>query len=169
MLTLTLLLALNSGSLLAQASPPVTAAQLLTQGPCLDSPKSAPDLLNPPPDDHSARIVKIEKIISTGLLTPGEIIGYLYTREDGTGWLGQRRPAYMSGADSDALNRVLASTHLPSSNVTQFPPARKYGVKTNYPDTFPVSIPAAAWSPLQIQIDSCVAWPAGRPYPPSPL
>ncbi|MDQ2680972.1 MAG: hypothetical protein M3Y21_08125, partial [Candidatus Eremiobacteraeota bacterium] len=110
MLILTLLLALNGSSIAQAPQAQAAPAQLLTQGPCLDSPKAAPDLLNPPPEDNAVRIVKIEKVTSTAPLMPGEIIGYLYTRQDGSVWLGQRRQAYMSGAASDALNQVLAST-----------------------------------------------------------
>jgi hypothetical protein len=144
----------------------LAALTVLNNGACLDSNKSVPQGLFG--GDPSAAIVKIDRVVSTATMTEGEIIGYVYTRQDGTTWLGQRRQDFMSGADSAQINQVLASTHLPSSAVTAFPPVRKYGVRTNYTEIFQVQIPAASLDPLHIRLDPCVEWPAGSPLP-SPI
>lgn len=136
---------------------------VLNNGACLDSNKSVPQaLFGTAP---SSAIVKIDKVISTSSMINGEIIGYLYTRADGTTWLTQRGQDYMSSADSHAINAVFASTHGPNATVTQFPPVRRYGVKTNYSEIFRVSLPPNAMDPLQVRLDPCVAWPSGRPLP----
>jgi hypothetical protein len=93
------------------------------------------------------------------------VIGYLYTRQDGTTWLGQRRQEFMSAADSQAINAVFSSTHMPTATITQFPPVRKFGVKTNYTEIFQVQIPVTAMDPLHIRLDPCVAWPVGMALP----
>jgi hypothetical protein len=141
----------------------LAALTVLNNGACLDSIKAVPQGLFGA--DQSAAIVKIDKVVSTATMTDGEIIGYLYTRQDGTTWLGQRKQQYMSGADSAQINQVLASTHLPTSTTTAFPPVRKYGVRTYYTEIFQVQIPAASLDPLHIRLDPCVAWPAGTPLP----
>lgn len=141
----------------------LAALTVLNNGACLDSIKSVPQGLFG--SEQSSAIVKIDKVVSTATMTDGETIGFLYTRQDGTTWLGQRRQAYMSGAGSTQLNQVLASTHLPNSNIVAFPPVRKYGVKTNYTEIFQVQIPATAMDPLHIRLDSCVAWPSGTALP----
>ena len=141
----------------------LAALTVLNNGACLDSPKSVPQGLFG--TDQSSAIVKIDKVVSTATMTDGEIIGYLYTREDGTTWLGQRRQNYMSAADSSQINQVLSSTHLPGATITTFPPVRKYGVKTNYTEIFQVRIPATAQDPLHIRLDSCVAWLEGTSLP----
>lgn len=138
---------------------------VLNNGPCMDSPKAVPQTLGG--SGVAAAIVKIEKVISTATMIDGQVIGFLYQREDGTTWLGQRRQEYMSAADSDALNKVLASTHLPGAKITVFPPVRKYGVKTYYEDTFQVRVPPAALAPLRITLEPCVSWPPGMELPSS--
>jgi hypothetical protein len=144
----------------------LAALTVLNNGACLDSIKSVPQGLFG--GEQTAAIVKIDRVVSTASMTDGEIIGYLYTRQDGTTWLGQRRQQYMSGADSAHINQVLASTHMPTATVTAFPPVRKYGVKTNYAEIFQVQIPAASLDPLHIRLDPCVEWPAGTSLP-SPI
>jgi hypothetical protein len=109
--------------------------------------------------------VKIDKVVSTSSLIDGEVIGYVYTRQDGTTWLGQRKQDFMSAADSQAINAVFASTHMPTATITQFPPVRRFGVKTNYTEIFQVQIPATAMDPLHIRLDPCVAWPTGVALP----
>lgn len=141
----------------------LAALTVLNNGPCLDSSKAVPQGLFG--GEQSAAVVKIDKVVSTATMTDGEIIGYLYTRQDGTTWLGQRSQAYMSAADSSEINQVLASTHMPGAATTEFPPVRKYGVKTNYTEIFQVQIPATAMDPLHIRLDSCVAWPDGMALP----
>lgn len=141
----------------------LAALTVLNNGACLDSVKSVPQGLFG--SEPSSAVVKIDKVVSTATMTDGETIGYLYTRQDGTTWLSQRREDYMSGADSAQINQLLASTHVPNSNVFSFPPVRKYGVKTNYSEIFQVKIPATAMDPLHIRLDSCVAWPEGTPLP----
>lgn len=141
----------------------LAAAALLNNGPCLDSAKAVPQALfgvGP-----TAAIVRIDKVVSTSTMIDGETIGYLYTRQDGTTWLGQRAQQYMSAADSAAINALFASTHLPGASTVQFPPARLYGVKTNYAEIFQVHLPEIAAGPLQVRLDPCVAWPDGTPLP----
>ena len=142
------------------------ALTVLNNGACLDSAKSVPQGLFG--TDPTSAIVKIDRVTSTATMTDGEIIGYLYTRQDGTTWLGQRRQDYMSAADSTQINQVLSSTHMPGASIITFPPVRKYGVKTNYTEIFQVNIPGTAMDPLHIRLDPCVAWPAGTPLP-SPI
>lgn len=139
------------------------ALTVLNNGACLDSNKSVPQGLFG--TEQSAAVIKIDKVVSTATMTDGQIIGYLYTRQDGTTWLGQRRQEYMSGAASSQMNEVLSSTHMPNADVWQFPPIRKYGVKTNYTEIFQVRIPTTAMDPLHIRLDPCVAWPAESALP----
>lgn len=139
------------------------APAVLNNGACLDSIKAVPQGLFG--TDPTSAIVKIDKVVSTASMIDGEIIGYLYTRQDGSTWLGQRKQPYMSAADSEALNAVLGSTHLPNATITEFPPVRKYGVKTNYTEVFQVNLPQTALGPLHVQLTPCVVWPAGMPLP----
>jgi hypothetical protein len=111
------------------------------------------------------QIVRIDRVESTATLMPGETIGFLYTLTDGSTWLGQRAAAYMSGAAAAAVNQVLASTHMPGVNVSEFPPLMKHGVATKYQQFFRVQIPAAALGTLRITMAPCVVWPASRPLP----
>ncbi len=142
------------------------ALTVLNNGACLDSPKSVPQGLFG--TDQSAAIVRIDRVVSTATMTDGEVIGFLYTRQDGTTWLGQRKQNYMSAADSSQANQVLTSTHMPGAAATTFPPMRLYGVKTNYTEIFQVKIPMTAMDPLHITLEPCVAWPAGMALP-SPI
>ena len=136
---------------------------VLNNGPCLDSIKSVPQgLFGGAP---SAAIVKIDKLISTSTMIDGEIIGYVYTRKDGTQWLGQRKQDFMSSADSQALNAFFAAVHLPDATVTQFPPLKRYGVKTNYTEIFRIKVPTAGLDELRVRVDPCVAWPDGMDLP----
>ena len=160
--------ALSLSSVIAQVSPAAAAPStyapaVFNNGPCLDSPKAVPHTLDG--SDRAAEIVRIDKVVSTTTMIDGHIVGYLYTRQDGSTYLGQRTEQYMSAADSSAINAVLASTHAPAVNVTAFPPKMKYGVRTYYQEYFPVKIPASAWGQLQIRIDPCVAWPSTNPLP----
>ena len=70
----------------------------------------------------------------------------------------------MSGADASAINQVLAITHMPGDNVSQFPPQMIHGVATKYTQFFRVQS-GATLSTLQIQLVPCVVWPPGRPLP----
>jgi hypothetical protein len=149
-------------SLVAEAPAP-SSAVVLNNGACLDSVKSVPQALFG--SDTGSTIVKIDKVVSTSSLIDGEVIGYVYTRQDGTTWLGQRKQDFMSAADSQAINAVFASTHMPTATITQFPPVRRFGVKTNYTEIFQVQIPATAMDPLHIRLDPCVAWPTGVALP----
>lgn len=149
--------------LVAEAPAPAPASVVLNNGACLDSVKSVPQALFG--SDSGSTIVKIDKIVSTASFIDGEVIGYLYTRQDGSTWLGQRKQEFMSAADSQAINTVFSSTHLPTATVTQFPPVRRFGVKTNYTEIFQVQIPATAMDPLHIRLDPCVVWPAGVALP----
>ncbi len=155
-------------ALAAPASPaPATGApvvDILNNGPCLDSPRSVPQSLQPPAV-RATQIVKIDKVVSTGSMTQGETVGFVYTLEDGSTWLGQRTAPYISPAGAQLVNQILASTHLSTSNVTAFPPVTKFGIKTNYLQYFQIKLPAEALAPLGIELDSCVAWPSTRPLP----
>jgi hypothetical protein len=151
----------------AQAYPPpapAPAAAPLESGACLDSARSVPTVLRPP-ISRTMQIVRIDQIVSTATEMPGEILGFLYTTADGTTWLGERTARYTSPAAAEAMNQLLASTHLPDENVTEFPPQTRYGVATKYPQFFRVRIPPTADAPLRVQLLPCVAWPASRPLP----
>jgi hypothetical protein len=163
MLTLVFAVITALQSLVAEAPAPAAAPVVLNNGACLDSVKSVPQALFG--SDSTSTIVKIDKVVSTASFIDGEVIGYLYTRQDGTTWLGQRKQEFMSAADSQAINAVFGSTHMPTATVTQFPPVRRFGVKTNYTEIFQVQIPATAMDPLHIRLDPCVAWPAGVALP----
>ncbi|MDQ2992698.1 MAG: hypothetical protein M3R30_07775 [Candidatus Eremiobacteraeota bacterium] len=140
------------------------APYVLNNGPCLDSPRSVPQSLQAPAV-RATQIVKIDMVVSTSTMTVGETIGFLYTLEDGTTWLGQRTVQYVSPAGAQQINQLLASTHLPSSTVTSFPPQTRLGVKTNYLQYFQIKLPAQALDPLGIHLTPCVAWPSTRPLP----
>lgn len=139
-------------------------ADTLNNGACMDSPRAVPLVLQPPAV-RSMQIVRIDKIVSTSSMLSNEVIGYLYTLQDGSSWLGQRSPDYMSAADARQINQVLASTHLPAESATAFPPQMRMGVATKYQQYFKVNIPPAAYEGLQIQVQPCVAWPSGRALP----
>jgi hypothetical protein len=157
-------------TLLAQATPsPSPAMQTLpavldTRGPCLESTKQVPNVIGEPVAKDS-EVVKIEKVVSLATYTPGQVIGFLYTRQDGKTFLGMRSLQYTSPASAQELNQVLASTHAPGVSETEFPPQTRLGVKTGYSQFFEVKLLAAAMDPLQVRLDPCVAWPAGRPLP----
>jgi hypothetical protein len=159
--TLVLAAALSTPATVAQVSP---AADILNNGPCLDSPRSVPQSLQPPAV-RATQVVKIDRIVSTSTMTSGETIGFLYTLEDGSTWLGQRTAQYISPAGAQQINQLLASTHMPTSNVTEFPPQTKLGVKTNYLQYFQIKVPAGAADALAVRVDPCVAWPSTRPLP----
>ncbi|HEV7178755.1 MAG TPA: hypothetical protein VGN11_02725, partial [Candidatus Baltobacteraceae bacterium] len=76
-----------------------------------------------------------------------------------------RSQDYMSAAGARAINQVLASTHLPAEAVNAFPVQTRLGVATKFQQYFKVTIPQAAFEGLQIRLDPCVAWPAGRALP----
>lgn len=162
MLTIVFAVTTALQSLVAEA-PVASAPVVLNNGACLDSVKSVPQTLFG--SGTGSTIVKIDKVVSTSTLIDGEVIGYLYTRQDGTTWLGQRKQDYMSAADSQAVNALFSSTHMPTATITQFPPVRMFGVKTNYTEIFQVQIPATAMDPLHIRLDPCVAWPVGMALP----
>jgi hypothetical protein len=168
MLALAMFLFTTLGSVVAQmpmgAPPPASAQQPLQNGPCLDSIRAVPKVLQAPVS-RNMQIVRIDQVISSATMTPGEIIGFLYTLVDGSTWLGQRTSDYQSAAEATAINRVLAATHIPGYNVTGFPPTNVYGVPTKHPQVFRVQIPPNAFQPLQIQLVACVVWPSERPLP----
>ena len=111
------------------------------------------------------QIVRIDKVESTATMMPGEIMGFLYTLEDGSTWLGQRSGPYMTAASATSMNQVLASTHDASTNVTKFPPQMNHGVATKYQQFFKVQIPPSSLQVLRIAIVPCVEWPATRSLP----
>ena len=132
---------------------------LLSAGPCLDSLKAVPQPLEG--TGRGSRVVRIDKVISTSTMIDGQIIGFLYTREDGATYLSQRAEQYMSAADSAAINNLLSATHLPGTNVIAFPPRSKYGVRTGYQEFLQVRIPASTLGDLRVRLEPCVA--AGSP------
>lgn len=141
-----------------------TAMQPLETGACLDSGRAVPKVLQSPVS-RAMQIVRIDLLLSTATMMPGEIIGYLYTTADGSLWLGQRSSDYQSAADATAINRVLAATHVAGYSATSFPPTTVYGVPTKHPQLFRVQIPPDAYQPLRIALAPCVIWPSGRPLP----
>ena len=171
----TVLSAMLGAQTVAQASPATTPPSVpaatvpvgpdtLNNGACMDSPRAVPLALQPPAV-RSMQIVRIDKVISTSSMINNETIAFLYTLQDGSTWLGQRSPDYMSAADARAANQVLASTHMPNEATTAFPPQSRLGVSTKYTQYFKVSIPQAALPGLLIRLEPCVAWPAGRELP----
>jgi hypothetical protein len=153
----------------AQLPPPgapgmMPAQPPLESGACLDSARAVPQVLVPPVS-RAMQIVRIDEVVSTATMTPGEIIGFLYTTSDGSTWLGQRSGDYISPASARAINAILASTRLPGENVTEFPPVTRYGVATKYPRFFKVRTAPGAMSALRFQLVQCVVWPPGRALP----
>lgn len=137
---------------------------VLNNGACMDSPRSVPQALQPPAV-RSMQIVKIDRVTSTATMTRDETLGFVYTLQDGTTWLGQRTADFMSGADARAINQVLASTHMPDQPIAAFPPRTKLGVGTKYQQYFKVKIPPESLDGLKIKLDPCVAWPTGGALP----
>ncbi len=153
-------------TLLAQAlapAPSTVPPAPLNNGACMDSAAQVPQALQGA--GQSAAVVRIDRVVSTADMLSGETIGFLYTRQDGSTWIGERSQAYMSAAASQAMNNVLGMFHLQGASTTQFPPARLYGVKTNYQQIFQVHVMQTGLDPLHIRFDPCVAWPQGRPLP----
>jgi len=148
----------------APAPPAASSAQPLEEGPCLDSTRSVPRVIASPVS-RGMQIVRIDEVVSTATMMPGQVIGFLYTTQDGSTWLGERTAQYMSPASATAINQVLSSTHNPMQNIKAFPPQSHYGVPTKSPQLFRVSLPQNAMGPLRIELSPCVAWPAGRPLP----
>lgn len=149
----------------APAQPaPGTALEPLGAGSCLDSTRPVPRLLQPP-IVRANQIVRVDRVVSTATMMPGQTIGFLYTLQDGSTWLGQRTQQYMSGAAAGQMNQILASTHLPGEKANEFPPQMIHGVATKYSQFFKVQIVPTALTTLQIELDPCVVWPAGRPLP----
>jgi hypothetical protein len=138
--------------------------QPLESGACLDSPRPVPKALVSPASRRT-QIVRIDEVVSTATMTQGEVVGFLYTTQDGSTWLGQRTAYYMSPADATTINAVLSSTHLPNEQYTQFPPQTRYGVPTRAPEFFRVNIPPDALHVLRVEIAPCILWPAARPLP----
>jgi len=159
-------------TMVAQAPPPppppqampMAAQPPLENGPCLDSLRPVPKVLMQPVT-RGMQIVRIDQVVSTETMIPYEVIGFLYTLEDGSTWLGQRTQDYQAAADATAINRVLAASHVPGYNVTGFPPTTVYGVPTKHPQLFRVLVPPEAFGPLRIQLVPCVVWPSTRPLP----
>jgi len=111
------------------------------------------------------QIVRIDQVVSTATMMPGAIIGFLYTTQSGSTWLGERSTEYTSPASARAINAVLAATHVTPKNITSFPPQSRYGVATKYAQFFEVRIPPDAFGPLRIALAPCILWPPGRALP----
>lgn len=148
----------------ASAPAALAPAPVLNTGPCLDSARAVPQNLQTPVV-RATQIVQIDKVVSTATMTAGETIGFLYTLQDGSTWLGQRSSDYASPASASAMNAVLASVHMPGSTTTSFPPLTRFGIKTNYQQFMRVQIPTTATDALRITIAPCVAWPTGMQLP----
>ncbi len=161
---ITPLLSIVIGANLLAQVPGAAAPATLNNGACMDSPRAVPLVLEPPAV-RSMQIVRIDKVVSTSSMLQNEVVGYLYGLQDGSTWLGQRSPDYVSAADAKAINQVLASTHLPNQPVAAFPPQTKLGVATKFQQYFKVQIPPAALDGLAIRLDPCVSWPAGMTLP----
>lgn len=147
-----------------QGPPPAGMQAPLEEGPCLDSARMVPKVIAQPVS-RATQIVRIDQVLSTATMTPGSIIGFLYTTQDGSTWLGERTAQYTSPADATAINQVLAATHVSTKNIADFPPQTRYGVSTKYQQLFQVRIPQDAFGALRIQLAPCVVWPPGRPLP----
>jgi len=145
--------------IIAPASEPT-----LDTGPCLDSPRGVPKVLQAPVD-RSMQIVRIDKVVSTSTMTPGEIIGFLYSLGDGSTWLGQRTQQYMSASAATQINNVLSNTHIAGQNVSAFPPQFNHGVATHNTQFYKVQIPETAMTTLRIQLVPCIRWPIARTLP----
>ena len=164
------MLIMISALILAQAGSPASsptptpAGYVDTRGPCLDSAKQVPSVVDVPVS-RDGEVVRIDKVVSQATYTPNEIIGFLYTRQDGKTYLGTRTPQYTSPASAGEINAVLASTHAPGIAQTEFPPQTRLGVPTKFTQFFEVKIPVDALAALQIRLEPCVIWPAGRPLP----
>jgi hypothetical protein len=152
------------GAMPPEAPAPPMSAQPLENGPCLDSLRAVPKVIMAPVSS-SAQIVRIDMVLSTATMTPNEVIGFLYTTQDGGTWLGQRTSDFQSAADATAINRVLAATHVAGYEVVGFPKKDVYGVPTKHPQLFRVQIPSNAYEPLRITLQPCVVWPSGRQLP----
>lgn len=111
------------------------------------------------------QLVRIDQVVSTATMTTGQVVGFLYTTQDGATWLGERTSQYMSPANATEINSVLSSTHVTGVPKDEFPPQSRYGVPTKYPQLFRVRIPPDAFRALEIQIVPCVVWPSDRPLP----
>lgn len=160
-----LLAAITLAQAPAQPAPAAgSALEPMGTGPCLDSTRPVPRVLQPPVV-RGNQIVRIDRVVSTATMMPGQTIGFLYTLQDGSTWLGQRTQQYMSGAAAGQMNQILSSTHLPGEKATEFPPQTIHGVATKYTQFFKVQIVPTAWGALRIQLEPCVVWPAGRPLP----
>jgi hypothetical protein len=169
MLTTLLLAALVQSTSVAQAQPPSPAGApsgqaIFNQGACLDSPRPVQQVLQPP-IVRPMQVVRIDKVVSTATMTYGEVIGFLYTTQDGATWLGQRTAQYLSPAQAGQINQLLAATHAPGTTATEFPPQTRMGVATKFQQYFKVQVPASALDPLHVRMDACVAWPNGQPLP----
>ncbi|HEX3369735.1 MAG TPA: hypothetical protein VHS56_09190 [Candidatus Cybelea sp.] len=148
-----------------QGPPPAQSMQPpLESGACLDSPRPVPKVLQKPVS-RGMQIVRIDEVVSTATMTQGQVIGFVYTTQDGGTWLGERTANFTSPANATEINALLASTRTTGVKDTKFPPQTEYGVATKYPQFFRVSVPPDAMGPLRITLVSCVAWPAGRPLP----
>ncbi len=133
-------------------------ATIDAKGACMDSVKQVPYNLGWPLD-RATQVVKIDKIVSTSGMTPEEVVGFLYTRQDGATFAGTRSTRYMSAANWSAMNQVLSSTHAPPVTQTSF------SQRGNGNEFLQVNIPADAMAALNIRLEPCVAWPQGRPLP----
>jgi hypothetical protein len=155
----------NTVAQMPPQGPPLAAMQApLEEGPCLDSARMVPKVVAQPVS-RASQIVRIDQVVSTATMTPGEVIGFLYTTQDGSTWLSERTTQYISPATATAINQVLAATHISTKNINDFPPQTRYGVATKYQQLFQVRIPQDAFGPLRIQLAPCVVWPQGRPLP----
>ncbi len=160
-----LLMSLTSAVAQAPPSAPMPMQEPpLEDGPCLDSLRAVPKVVAAPVS-RAMQIVRIDQVVSTATMTSGEVIGFLYTTEDGSTWLGERTADYQSAANATAINRVLAATHAASSDVKGFPPTTLYGVPTKHPQIFRIQMPPDAYTPLRIALVPCIAWPSTRPLP----
>jgi hypothetical protein len=144
-------------------APPLSQPPLESGG-CLDSPRAVPKVLMKPVS-RAMQLVRVDEVVSTGTMTLGQTIGFLYTTADGGTWLGQRTNYYTSAANATAINGVLASTHVLGVANNEFPPQSRYGTPTGYPQFFRVQIPPDALAALRVELVPCVVWPSTRPLP----
>ena len=152
-----------------QGPPPAQSMQPpLESGACLDSPRPVPKVLQKPVS-RGMQIVRIDEVVSTATMTPGEVIGFLYTTQDGSTWLGQRTADYhVAGRMPRRSIAVLASTHVPGEKRQRVPAADPLRRAHQVPAVLPRADPARCVpGRCEIALVPCVAWPTSRPLPDS--
>ena len=127
--------------------PPPRCSQPLETGPCLDSPRAVPKVLQAPVS-RAMQVVRIDHVLfdRDDDARRGHRLSLYDARR-----LDVARPAHhriiSRPADATAINQVLAATHVPGQNVTGFPPQTKLRRgRPNIQQFFRVQIPPDAFA-----------------------